>query len=55
MSLTLRRIVFLDGERRPAVLFPVVMITKANINRLYADKFIKKSDVCVGEFKQFCK
>jgi D-xylose transport system substrate-binding protein len=40
--------------KEPTVALPVTMITKANINRLYADKFIKKSDVCVGEFKQYC-
>ena len=45
----------LNGSKRePTVALPVILITKANINRLYTDKFIKKSDVCVGEFKQYC-
>ena len=46
----------LNGKvKEPTVALPVVWITKANINRLYTDKFIKKSAVCVGEFKKFCK
>jgi D-xylose transport system substrate-binding protein len=45
----------LNGKvKEPTVALPVVLITKANINRLYTDKFIKKSDVCVGEFKKYC-
>jgi D-xylose transport system substrate-binding protein len=43
------------SKKEPTVALPVVMITKANVNRLFTDKFIKKSDVCVGEFKQYCK
>jgi D-xylose transport system substrate-binding protein len=41
-------------KKEPTVLLPVVSITKANYTRLFKDKFIKKSDVCVGEFAQFC-
>jgi D-xylose transport system substrate-binding protein len=45
-----------NGARKEAtVALPVTWITKANINILYRDRFIKKSDVCVGEFKQYCK
>ena len=44
-----------NGKKQvPTVALPVTWITKANVNKLYADKFIKKSDVCVGEFKQYC-
>jgi D-xylose transport system substrate-binding protein len=43
------------GRMEPTVALKVTWITKKNINRLYTDKFIKKSDVCVGEFKQYCK
>ena len=38
----------------PTVALPVTWITKANVNKLYTDKFLKKSDVCVGEFKKYC-
>src|SRR4029453_13650312 len=43
------------SKKEPTVQIPVVSITKANYTRLFKDKFIKKSDVCVGEFAQFCK
>jgi D-xylose transport system substrate-binding protein len=44
-----------NGKKQvPTVALPVTWITKANVNKLYADKFIKKSDVCVGEFKKYC-
>ena len=42
------------SKKEPTVALLPIMITKANINRLYTDKFIKKSDVCVGEFKKYC-
>ena len=45
-----------NGSRKePTVALGVISITKANYTRLFKDKFIKKSDVCVGEFAQFCK
>jgi D-xylose transport system substrate-binding protein len=44
-----------NGSRKePTVALPVTWVTKKNINLLYTDKFIKKSDVCVGEFKKYC-
>ena len=44
-----------NGKKQvPTVALPVTWITKANVNKLYQDKFIKKSDVCVGEFKKYC-
>jgi len=44
-----------NGKKNvPTVALPVTWITKANINKLYTDKFIKKSAVCVGEFKKYC-
>jgi D-xylose transport system substrate-binding protein len=42
------------SKKEPTVALPVVSITKANYTRLFKDNFIKKSDVCVGEFAQFC-
>ena len=36
-------------------MIPVVSITKANYTRLFKDKFLKRSDVCSGEYKQYCK
>lgn len=43
------------SKREPTVQLPVVSITKKNYTRLFKDKFLKKSDVCVGEFAKFCK
>jgi D-xylose transport system substrate-binding protein len=43
------------SKKEPTVALPVVSITKANYTRLFKDKFLKKSDVCVGEYKKFCK
>src|SRR5436309_7928234 len=43
------------AKKEPTVLLPVVSITKSNYPRLFKDKFLKKSEVCVGEFAQFCK
>jgi D-xylose transport system substrate-binding protein len=39
----------------PTNALPVVWITKHNYTRLFKDKFLKRTDVCVGEFKQYCK
>jgi len=33
----------------------VYSITKANYTRLFKDKFLKRSDVCSGTYKQYCK
>ena len=39
----------LNGKKKePTLALPVVWITKANYKRLFTDKFLKKSDVCVG-------
>jgi D-xylose transport system substrate-binding protein len=43
------------SKKQPTYVIPVVSITKANYTRLFTDKFLKKSDVCSGEFKQYCK
>ena len=42
------------SKKEPTVQIPIVSITKANYTRLFKDKFLKKSDVCVGEFAQYC-
>src|SRR5919197_4863488 len=45
----------LNGKKHePTVALPVISITKANYKRLFTDKFLKKSDVCVGEFAKYC-
>jgi D-xylose transport system substrate-binding protein len=43
------------SKKEPTVALSVISLTKANYTRVFRDKFLKKSDVCVGEFAQFCK
>ena len=42
------------SKSEPTLALPVVWITKANYKRLFTDKFLKKSEVCVGTYKQYC-
>ena len=39
----------------PSILAVPVIINRANYQKLFTDKFISKSDVCVGAYKKFCK
>jgi D-xylose transport system substrate-binding protein len=43
------------SKKEPTIALPVVSITKANYTRLFKDKFLKRSQVCIGEYKQYCK
>ena len=43
------------SKKQPTFVIPVVSITKANYKRLFKDGFLKKSDVCSGEYKKYCK
>jgi D-xylose transport system substrate-binding protein len=46
----------MNGKKKePTLALPVIWITKANYKRLFTDHFLKKSDVCVGAFKKYCK
>ena len=46
----------LNGKKKePTLALPVIWINKNNYTRLFTDKFLKKSDVCVGTYKQYCK
>jgi D-xylose transport system substrate-binding protein len=45
-----------NGKKKQlAYLIPVTSITKANYTRLFRDGFLKRSEVCSGEYKQYCK
>ena len=39
----------------PAYLIPPQSITKANYKLLFTSGFLKKSDVCNGDYTQYCK
>ena len=44
-----------DGKRNvPSVLLKPVAITKNNWKLLISDGFLKKSDVCTGEYAKYC-
>jgi D-xylose transport system substrate-binding protein len=46
----------LNGKKKePTLTIPVVWITKANYKRLFTDGFLKRSQVCIGTYKQYCK
>jgi D-xylose transport system substrate-binding protein len=44
-----------NGNRNvPSVLLTPVSITKKNYTLLFADGFLKKSQVCIGQYKKYC-
>ena len=43
------------SKKLPAFIIPPVSITKANYNILFRDGDLKRSDVCRGAYRQFCK
>jgi D-xylose transport system substrate-binding protein len=46
----------LNGKaKEPTITLPVEWITKANYTQLFTKGFLKKSDVCVGAYAQYCK
>jgi D-xylose transport system substrate-binding protein len=46
----------LNGKKKePTVVLPVRWITKANYKQLFTQGWLKKSEVCIGVYKQYCK
>jgi D-xylose transport system substrate-binding protein len=46
----------LNGKKKePTIVLPVRWITKANYKQLFTQGWLKKSEVCIGVYKQFCK
>jgi D-xylose transport system substrate-binding protein len=43
------------SKRLPAYIIPPQAITKSNYKILFTANYLKKSKVCIGEFKKFCK
>jgi D-xylose transport system substrate-binding protein len=43
------------SKKEPTYALPVIWITKANYKRLFTDGFLKPSQVCIGQYKQYCK
>jgi len=45
-----------NGSRKePTVVLPIVSITKANYKRLFTDGWLKRSQVCTGQYAKYCK
>jgi len=44
-----------QSKGKPALIIPVSAITKANYTRLFRDGVLKRSEVCTGEYKKYCK
>jgi len=43
------------SKQEPTLALPVIWITKANYKRLFTDKFLTKSQVCIGAYAKYCK
>jgi D-xylose transport system substrate-binding protein len=44
-----------NGKKEPTLTLPVTWITKKNYKTLFAQKWLSRSEVCVGQYKKFCK
>jgi len=46
----------MNGKKKePTLTLPVQWITKANYKQLFKQGWLKKSEVCIGQYKQYCK
>lgn len=46
----------MNGKKKePTLTLPVEWITKSNYTTLFKEGFLKKSDVCIGTYAQYCK
>jgi D-xylose transport system substrate-binding protein len=43
------------AKKEPTLTLPVTWITKANYKTLFAQHWLKKSDVCIGQYAKYCK
>jgi D-xylose transport system substrate-binding protein len=44
-----------NGKKEPTLTLPVTWITKKNYTTLFQQHWLKKSQVCIGQYKKFCK
>jgi len=46
----------LNGKKKePTLTLPVTWITKKNYKQLFAQHWLTKSEVCIGQYAKFCK
>jgi len=43
------------SKKEPAYIIPPVALYKSNWTKIYTSGFLKKSDICIGTYKQYCK
>ena len=44
-----------SGKKEPTLTLPVTWITKKNYTQLFKQKWLKKSEVCIGQYAKYCK
>ena len=44
-----------QGKKEPTLVIPVQWITKKNYKQLFAQHWLTKSQVCIGQYKKYCK
>jgi D-xylose transport system substrate-binding protein len=44
-----------DGKKEPTEVLPVKWITKKNYKQLFKQHWLTKGEVCVGQYKKYCK
>jgi D-xylose transport system substrate-binding protein len=44
-----------QGKKEPTLTLPVTWITKKNYTTLFQQHWLKKSEVCIGQYKKYCK
>ena len=42
-------------KKEPTLVLPVKWITKKNYKQLFTQDWLKKSEVCIGQYKKYCK
>src|SRR5690242_12372811 len=43
-----------QGKKEPTLTLPVTWITKKNYTTLFTQHWLKKSEVCIGQYKKYC-
>ena len=43
------------GSAASSILITPIQINKSNYQQLFKDKFLKRSEVCVGQYRKYCK
>src|SRR5581483_2150976 len=43
------------SKKEPTLTLPVVWITKKNYKTLFKQKWLSKKEVCIGQYKKYCK